>query len=184
MEQWKAIPGYEGLYEASNHGQIRTAEGKTTSSARFPHRVWKQRIMKQKYGMRKDGIHKDARVSLWKDGKEKTWLVARLVALAWCEGFHAGLTVNHIDGNPLNNNADNLEWVSLGDNIRHAFSTGLIQSNMPCTLINSSGEHESYASQTVASKAIGRSSSYIANCKIFGRPIKSLSGEVYELSVN
>lgn len=182
MEQWKAIPGYEGLYEASNLGQIRTAEWKITSNARYQRRVWKQRVMKQKVADRKSGKHKDARVCLWKDGKEKTWLVSRLVALAWCEGFHDGLTVNHIDGNPLNNAASNLEWVSLGENIRHAFSTGLIQSNTPCVLISSSGEHKSYVSQTDAARSIGRSGSYIANCKMFGRPIRSVSGERYELS--
>jgi len=182
MEEWKAIPGYEGLYEASNLGRIRTAEGKTTSSARFPHRVWKQRIMKQKYELRKDGKHKDARVCLWRNGKEKTWLVSRLVALAWCDGFQDGFTVNHIDGNPLNNAANNLEWISLGDNIRHAFLNGLIPIRVPCVLINSSGERRTYDSQVDAATAIGRSKSYIANCKILGRPIRSMSGELYELS--
>lgn len=125
MEQWKMIPGYEGLYEASTHGQIRTAEGKTTSNARYPKRVWKQRVLKQKYAYRKSGHLKDARVCLWKDGKEKTFLVSRLVAMTWCDGYADGLTVNHKDGNPLNNNSDNLEWVSLAENIRHGFKTGL-----------------------------------------------------------
>jgi hypothetical protein len=125
MEQWKDIPGYEGLYQASTDGRIRTAEGKTTASARFPHRVWKQRIMKLKYQTRKSGRSKDARVCLWKDGKEKTFLVSRLVALAWCDGYADGLTVNHKDGDPMNNHPDNLEWISLADNIRHGFRTGL-----------------------------------------------------------
>ena len=139
MEQWKAIPGYEGLYEASNLGRIRTAEGKTTSSARFPHRVWKQRIMKQKYQKRKSGSGEDARICLWKDGQEKTFLVARLVALTWCDGYTDGLTVNHKDGNPVNNCSDNLEWVSLSDNIKHAFRAGLYPQSKAPRIIASSG---------------------------------------------
>ena len=99
-ENWKAIPGYEGLYEASTLGRIRTAEGKTTSSRRFFKRVWKQRILKGRA------------VSLWKDGKEKDWLVARLVAMTWIDGYCEGMTVNHKDRNRFNNNIDNLEWLS------------------------------------------------------------------------
>ena len=125
MEEWKAIPGYEGLYEASNLGRIRTAEGKVTYNTRFPHRVWKQRIMKFKYAMRKSGDHMDARVCLWKDRKEKTFLVSRLIAMTWCDGYSDGLTVNHKDGDTLNNCPENLEWISLADNIRHGFSKGL-----------------------------------------------------------
>jgi hypothetical protein len=125
MEQWKAIPGYEGLYEASTLGQIRTVEGKITSNARYPRRVWKQRILKLKYELRKSGQHKDARVCLWKDGKEKTFLVSRLVAMTWCRGYAEGLTVNHKDGNPMNNYYENLEWITLADNIKHAMKNGL-----------------------------------------------------------
>ena len=112
MEEWKDIPGYEGLYQASNFGNIRTHADKVTSSARFKIRHWKQRIMKQKFQARPNG-KKDARVCLWKEGKEKTFLVSRLVAMTWCDGYLPGLTVNHIDGNPKNNCADNLEWTTL-----------------------------------------------------------------------
>ena len=51
-------------------------------------------------------------MSLWKDGKEKDWLVARLVAMTWIDGYREGLTVNHKDRNRFNNNVDNLEWLS------------------------------------------------------------------------
>ena len=124
MEEWKDIPGYEGLYQASNLGRIRTAEGKTTSSARFPVRVWKQRIMKPKISTNKKGRH-DMRIELWKGKEHKTLLVSRLIALTWCKGYQDGWTVNHKNGNPLDNSAENLEWLSLGDNIRHGFANGL-----------------------------------------------------------
>lgn len=129
-EVWKDIPGYEGLYQASTLGRIRTCEGKTTSSARFEKRVWKQRIMKQK--LTKNGKGRiDARVCLWKEGTEKTWLVARLIALTWCEGYAEGLTVNHKDGDPLNNIPSNLEWITRAANIQHGRKTGLYKNWKP-----------------------------------------------------
>lgn len=124
MEQWKDIPGYEGLYQASDLGRIRTCAGKVTSSARFGHRVWKQRIMKQKASISKNG-RRDFRVELWKDKEHKTWLVSRLVALTWCEGYTDGMTVNHKNGLSTDNRAANLEWLTKADNIRHGFATGL-----------------------------------------------------------
>lgn len=130
MEQWKDIPGYEGLYQASTQGRIRTCEGKITSSARFEKRVWKQRILKQKLCKNRKG-RTDARVSLWKDRKEKTWLVSRLVALTWCDGYADGLTVNHKNGNPLDNSAQNLEWMTRAANIQHGFKNGLYKNWRP-----------------------------------------------------
>lgn len=129
-EYWKDIPGFEGIYQASTLGRIRTCEGKVTSSARFPHRVWKQRIMKQKCTVNKKGRY-DCRVDLWKDGTHKTFLVSRLVAMTWCDGFKENMTVNHINGNMLDNRSENLEWLSHGDNIRHGFANGLYPQAKP-----------------------------------------------------
>ena len=162
-EIWKDIPSYEGLYEASTLGRIRTKEGKATSSKRFPVRVWKQRILKQKYGRRTTGGHKDARVMLWKDGKEKTWLVSRLVAMTWCEGYDKKLTVNHKDGNPNNNNADNLEWLSLADNIRHGFENGLFSTQNESILMDENGKEYTFRSNVQAALFLGRSKSYLYN---------------------
>lgn len=121
MEIWKDIPNYEGIYQASTLGNIRTVEGKITSNKLYEVRRWKSRILKGRGDYYKTG----KRVSLWKDGKVKECLVARLVALTFLGEAPEGFTVNHIDGNRLNNCIDNLEWVSLADNIRHGFSTGL-----------------------------------------------------------
>ena len=183
MEEWKDIPGYEGLYEASNTGLIRTKLGKTTSSARFKKRVWKQRIMKFKYQSRGDGLSKDARVELWKDGSHKTMLVARLVALTWVDGYQKGLTVNHIDGNPLNNHASNLEWISRGDNIRHGFQTGLYSSNeKPCRLTDKFGNSFSFKSQADANRFLHRSYSYLSNVILHNRLPRATDGTEYILS--
>lgn len=123
-EIWKDIPDYEGIYQASNLGQIRTCEGKTTYSKRHGIRHWKQRVLKLKWSKcAKNQRRFDARVELWKNGKHKTYLVARLVASAFLG--KSDLTVNHIDGNTLNNCIENLEYVSLADNIKKGFETNL-----------------------------------------------------------
>lgn len=118
---WKDIPGYEGIYQASINGFIRTRKGKTTSNSRHSIRHWKSRILKGRGNNPQTG----KRVTLWKDGKSKDWLVARLVALTFLGEPPKGFTVNHKDGNRFNNAIDNLEWLSLADNIRHGFETGL-----------------------------------------------------------
>jgi len=181
MERWKDIPGYEGIYEASDLGRIRTVKGKTTTSTRHGERAWKQRVLKQKYSSRKGSEKKDARVILWKDKKQKTFLVSRLIARAWVKGYSEGMTVNHIDGNPMNNAASNLEWLSLRDNISHGFRTGLYSTQKPCVLVDSKGNRKQYVSQSEASRCIGRTNSYIAFCLLKKRPIRSISGEVYGL---
>ena len=53
------------------------------------------------------------------DGKRKGIAVHTLVARAFCDGYKNGLTVNHKDGNKLNNKATNLEWMSNKENIKH-----------------------------------------------------------------
>ena len=163
MEEWKDIPGYEHLYQASTHGRIRTCEGKTTQNARYERRVWKQRIIKQKFKMRHGGKNTDARVCLWKDGKEHTLLVARLVAMTWCAGYKEGLTVNHIDGNSLNNHFTNLEWVSLARNIQMAFENG-VSNQKAVALISPSGETMRFKSMAQAGQFLGHCGGYISGC--------------------
>ena len=160
QETWKEIPGYEGLYEASTFGRIRTCEGKKTYSVLHGERVWKQRILKPKACS--DYNICGYRVTLWKDKKPKDYLVARLV----CTTFHENLigtnmTVNHKDGNRLNNNVDNLEWLSLADNIRHGFENNLYKQNKTTLESEDTGEIYTFRSQTEAGAFLGRNRGYI-----------------------
>jgi hypothetical protein len=176
---WKDIPGFEGIYQASNTGSIRTKPGKVTSNRRYAHREWKTRVLKAKYP--KNRKRKDARVTLWKDGKESDHLVSRLVAMAWVDGYAPGLTVNHIDGNPENNTIENLEWLSLGDNVRKGYETGLFDKcQKKITLIGES-DCASFASMAQASRFLGRNNGYIHNCIKVGKKPTSEDGQIYTI---
>lgn len=163
MEEWRDIPQYSGLYEASSEGRIRTKEGKTTSSARFDKRVWKQRILKQKY--RKKKHRQDAMVCLWKDGKPYYHLVSRLIASAFHgDNLKTKLTVNHKDGNPQNNNASNLEWMTVKENIRYGIENGQYKNMMkPVHVISDNGEEIISNSMSELSELMGKSHSYVCD---------------------
>lgn len=160
MEIWKEIPGYEGLYQASSLGRIRTCENKVTSNALYPKRVWKSRIMKG----RGDSPHTGRRVSLWKNGRSQSYLVARLVAMTFLGAPPKDYTVNHKDGNRMNNSIDNLEWLSLGDNVRHAFATGLMYRTQKNIVLkdDTSGEVFEFASYAECSRFLGRNNRYVS----------------------
>ena len=180
-EEWKDIPGYEKLYQASTKGRIRTCEGKTTSSARFAKRVWKQRVLKQKIQTNCRG-RQDAKVDLWKNGKVKTWLVSRLVAMTWCPGYADGLTVNHINGKTLDNQSDNLEWVTGDENIRKGREIGLFPDQIQIILKTDDGEYEFY-SMAEASRFLGRNNGYISNCMKLNRSITDQQGKHYTVLI-
>jgi hypothetical protein len=156
-ETWRDIPGYEGIYQASTLGNIRTAGGKTTSNKRYKVRCWKSRVLKG----RGDNYATGKRVSLWKNGKVKDWLVARLVAMTFLGTPPEGFTVNHKDGNRLNNAVENLEWLSLGDNIRHGFATGLYPTKS--VTLSRNGIHITFDSMAKCDEFLGRKKGYTSN---------------------
>ena len=159
IELWKDIPDYEGIYQASTHGRIRTCENKTTYTKRHGIRIWKQRILKPKGETYKTGY----RVTLWKNGKCKDYLVARLVAITFLG--QSNLTVNHIDGNRFNNCIDNLEWCSRADNIKKGFETGLYHTQKKVLIINKkTNEKIVCRSLALGSKYINKKHGYLSNC--------------------
>ena len=178
MELWKEIPGYEGIYEASTEGRIRGAESRTTFTEHHGKRVWQQHIMTGRG-------HSDAgyRVGLWKDGKHRDWLVARLIAMTWCVGYKKGLTVNHINGNRFDNRVVNLEWLTLAENIKHGFDTGLYTCQQE-TLLKADDKIIAFRSMSLAGQFIGRNSGYISSCIKRQRMATSASGQKYDIEIN
>lgn len=111
QEQWRWIPGYEGLYDVSDRGRVRAW------------REWKDlpvpRILRQ---------HPNGngylRVSLCKKGAETTRTVHRLVLTAFCGPRPAGMVSRHLDGNKLNNTLRNLSWGTQSENVRDSIEHG------------------------------------------------------------
>lgn len=158
LEVWKDIPGFEGIYQASSFGRIRTCNGKTTFTKFHGIRKWKQRILRYKGENQQTGY----RVTLWKNGKSKDYLVARLVALTFL-GI-SDLTVNHIDGNRFNNKIENLEWCSLSENIRKGFETGLYKNQKKVLLINKkTGEKIVFRSLSQGDIFLKKNHSYLSD---------------------
>ena len=105
-EIWKDITGYEGLYQVSNLGRVRSLTRKVFVKGRENGRVFTGRI---KYGCRekKNGYRV---VSLYCKGKSKRFFVHRLVASAFIQNHNNLPQVNHKDEDKTNNKVSNLEW--------------------------------------------------------------------------
>lgn len=162
-EQWLPIPSFENLYEASNLGRIRTINNKVSVNSKGLKRVWKQRILK--YKTQNGNEYKIGyRVSLWKNGKCNDYLVARLVASAFItdELNNKELTINHINGNRLDNRIENLEWCTLAENIKKGFETGLYPTKKIKIINKQTKESIVYRSLRIASKEINKNKSYLS----------------------
>ena len=119
---WKPIKGYEGLYEVSDSGEIRSCPRYIKTGIRNVNkRLIKGRILRQ--NTKRTGYKT---VDLCKDGKAITTQVHRVVAEAFCPNPKKLHFVNHIDSNRTNNKASNLEWVTSSENRMH----GMVQGNV------------------------------------------------------
>lgn len=96
LEKWKDIKGYEGLYQVSNFGNVKSLNYKRTN---------KEALLKLQTNT--DGYKI---INLRKDGKNKLYLVHRLVAMTFIPNPNNYPIVNHKDENKENNSVDNLEW--------------------------------------------------------------------------
>lgn len=97
---WKDIPSYEGLYQVSNDGKVRSLDRIDTLGRKRKGRILKQAFDKKKYKY----------VSLCKDNKSKALKVHRLVAMTFIPNPNNYPIINHKDENPSNNHVSNLEW--------------------------------------------------------------------------
>ena len=113
QEIYKTVPGFEGYYEVSNLGNIK-------SLGHYNNR--KPKILVQENVKSKSAIYK--RVKLHKDGEYTRFLVHRLVAIVFIENPENKPEVNHIDNNTTNNTVDNLEWCTSSENMLHSHKQG------------------------------------------------------------
>lgn len=129
-ETWKDIIGFEGLYQVSSLGRIKSLDRHRTQLGSYKNATLKSKLLTQRSNK---GYLK---TTLCKDGKMYYFPTHRLVAIAYLDNHENKPEVNHIDGIKTNNFAENLEWCSSSENKIHAHENGLC--NQKGSLNNSS----------------------------------------------
>lgn len=156
MEIWKDIEGYEGLYQVSNFGNVRSLNWRNTGGTR------NLTLKRHNRGY----LH----VELAKAGVCKAFLVHRLVAKHFVLGYAEGLVVNHINECKTDNRAENLEWMSQSSNTKyslvHRSSTAkrCRKNTRPIFQIKASGEKTPWPCILEAVRATGFNAWSIKQC--------------------
>ena len=149
-EIWKPVLGYEGLYEVSNLGRVRSIFR------------WKQyKILKP---ILKKGYFE---VGLWKNKKAKWVMVHRIIAIAFIPNPNGFLYINHIDENKMNNCADNLEWCTAKYNCNYGTRNKRIREKIyiPVLQYTIDGKFVAeYKSIQTAANLINKNPRHISDC--------------------
>ena len=120
MEEWKDIEGFEGFYMVSNHGRIKRLATEFECGSRWGSKRiirFKEKILNTTH-LCGSGY---SFASLSRQGLIKRPMVHRAVANAFLPKVDGKNTINHKDGNKLNNHVSNLEWVSNRENSLHSY---------------------------------------------------------------
>lgn len=116
-EQWRDVPDFEGLYQVSDLGRVkslaRTARVQGDSCRRVAERILTPNKTRGEY----------LSICLCKNGKKTTLPIHRLVAQSFLANPEDKRTVNHINGDKKDNRATNLEWNTYSENISHAYKS-------------------------------------------------------------
>ena len=146
-EIWKDIKDFEGNYQVSNLGRIRSIR---TSQGTYRERIKKTSISNAGY----------EQVNLFKNNESFTKMVHRLVAESFITNPLNKRTVNHINGIKTDNTSTNLEWNTHSENLIHASNTGLIdkikcRDRMIGTKYNSKSKYHNVSYDSNRQKWIG-----------------------------
>lgn len=115
MENWKDVAGYEGLYQVSNLGRVKSLERVVINN-----KYGGKRIVQESIVQATDNGHGYKIVGLHRERKRKNFYVHRLVASAFAPNPDRLTYINHIDYDRGNNNADNLEWCTQKQNTQYS----------------------------------------------------------------
>jgi len=118
-EEWRPIEGYEGLYEVSNLGRVKSL-ARTIIRSDGRRCVVTEKILTERVNDR--GY---IEIKLSRLGSSTYKKLHRIVATAFLDNPENKPEVNHKDGNKKNNQAENLEWATHSENMQHAFANGL-----------------------------------------------------------
>lgn len=113
LEEWRPVPGYEGRYDVSNMGRVRSWQN--------PNGDLSVPRLKSAFAEPKDGY---LQVALYKKHKGTRIGIARLVLMAFVGLPSKGMEASHLDGNILNNTLDNLAWETRLENEQHKVEHG------------------------------------------------------------
>ena len=155
MAEWRDIPGYEGLYQVSDDGRVKSIARQGNAAP------GERRRTPDAYGY--------LQVSLYRDKKYIRAKVHRLVAMAFIPNPENKPQVNHIDGDKANNRVENLEWVTDSENKKHAHANGYYDKCAKrlsrTTIVTNlkTGERYVCKSRTEAGKIAGIGYSYVSD---------------------
>lgn len=159
-EFWKDIKGYEGLYQVSNLGRVKSLK-------RGSERILKPRVKSSGY----------IEVVLYKNSKPKNIRVNRLVAQTFIPNPEDKPQVNHIDEDKTNNMVSNLEWVTAKENMNHGTRNERISKKIKVIDI-ANGEYNYYYSTRECGRKLGLNPPSITNC-LKGR-LRQTGGYMFE----
>lgn len=157
MEVWKDIAGYEGLYQVSNLGRVKSFHGRTAP----------EKILTP---YQKEGY---AQILLIKDKRRKLFLIHRLVAEAFLPNPERKPQVNHKDENKRNNQVDNLEWCDCDYNIIYSQGKKVLQYDMAGNFL------KEWDSMRDAERELGIKNTNISAC-CRGRKNRSAGGYIWK----
>lgn len=106
QEQWAPIPGYEGSYEASDRGRVRSLDRITDRGRKWRGKIMTPYVMDNGYAI----------VTLWRAGTQRPQLVHRLVLAAFYGKPKPGQEARHLNGDQADNRLSNLQWGTHSEN--------------------------------------------------------------------
>lgn len=168
QEIWKDIEGYEGLYQVSNLGRVKSLKRYRSNHTKLqavPEKIKSTRLDNQGYKL----------IDLYKDSKGKTIRIHRIVAEMFIDNPNSKETVNHIDGNKQNNIVDNLEWASFKEQNKHFYKYNLKSNGNIIKAVKAMNKAQAkkvkclnngtvYESASEAGRQVGISGSLIMRC--------------------
>lgn len=177
-EVWKPIKDYEGLYEVSNLGRVKSLERVKIRSNYKPQPI-PEKILKpdtDKLGYK--------RVRLYNDKKSKKYQIHRIVAETFIPNPNNNPFVNHIDCNPSNNCVENLEWVTHKENMEYAAKLNRMKGaeigkkllSKPIIAINKLGNKTYFSSIKEAERQLG----FRCINNVLSGKLKSLHGYTFK----
>lgn len=181
-EIWKPIPQFNGIYEVSNYGRVKRLAHKNHCGHFYKEKILEPKPSKRGY----------VRANISYMGKTYPMAIHRLVADAFCEKKDGADIVNHIDNNPSNNRADNLEWTTYKGNMQHAAKQGRMHCHLgnlakaqeskkiPVIAISQDGTRQQFESGVEAARILGITRGHISACCRQEYGYKTVGGYKFE----